>query len=116
MDYKDIMKFGEIQYLKGRLDELHKGYVPNTINKENRIVDSRISKYEDKLKSLDEISYLVLTQAKELTGSRFGFVGHIDLATGYLISSTLTRDIWETCQVAGKSVVFEKFSGFARVF
>ena len=57
MDYKDIMKFGEIQYLKGRLDELHKGYVPNTINKENRIVDSRISKYEDKLKSLDEISF-----------------------------------------------------------
>lgn len=57
MDYKDVIKYGEIQYLKGRLDELYKGYVPNNINTENRIVDTRISKYEEKLKSLDEISF-----------------------------------------------------------
>lgn len=57
MDYATIMKFGEIQYLKGRLDELYKGYVPNNIDKENRIVDTRISKYEEKLKNLDEISF-----------------------------------------------------------
>ena len=51
MDYKDILRFGEIQYLMGRLDELYKGYVPISSTRDNRIVDSRISKYEDKLKS-----------------------------------------------------------------
>lgn len=57
MDYRHIMKFGEIQYLRGRLDELYKGYVPNYNETNNRVVDSRISKYEDKLKNLDVISY-----------------------------------------------------------
>lgn len=57
MTNDEILKYGEIQYLKGRLDELYKGYVPNEISKENRIIDSRISKYEDKLKQTDEISY-----------------------------------------------------------
>jgi hypothetical protein len=51
------MRFGEIQYLKGRLDELYKGYVPNNIDRKNRIVDSRISKYEEKLKNLDSVSF-----------------------------------------------------------
>lgn len=57
MDYRDIMKFGEIQYLRGRLDELYKGYVPNYNETNNRVVDSRISKYEEKLKNLDITSY-----------------------------------------------------------
>lgn len=57
MEYDKIMKFGEIQYLRGRLDELQKGYVPHNNSTDNRIVDSRISKYEDKLKNIDEISF-----------------------------------------------------------
>ena len=57
MTNEEIYKFGEIQYLKGRLDELYKGYVPHSMTRDNRIVDSRISKYEDKLKNTDEISY-----------------------------------------------------------
>lgn len=61
--------------------------------------------------SLDDISAIVLERAKQLTGSAFGFVGYIDPKTGHFVSSTLTRDIWETCQIADKSVVFEKFSG-----
>jgi PAS domain S-box-containing protein len=60
---------------------------------------------------IEEISYLVLEQAKRLTGSVFGFVGHIEPETGNLISSTMTRDVWDTCQVANKDVVFEKFCG-----
>ena len=46
----------EIQYLKGRLDELYKGYVPNSNSSNNRYVDSRISKYENKLREIDEIA------------------------------------------------------------
>lgn len=57
MDYKSIHKLMEIQYLKGRLDELYKGYVPHHTSTDNRIVDSRISKYEDKLKEIDEIAF-----------------------------------------------------------
>ena len=51
------MKLLEIQYLKGRLDELYKGYVPYSMAHDNRIVDSRISKYEEKLKKTDEIAF-----------------------------------------------------------
>ena len=48
MNYNDVTKLMEIQYLKGRLDELYKGYVPNHTSTDNRIVDTRISKYENK--------------------------------------------------------------------
>lgn len=61
--------------------------------------------------SLEDIAALVLEQAKNLTGSAFGFVGYIDPQTRRFVSSTLTRDIWDACHVADKRVVFEKFSG-----
>ena len=58
MTEKEILKLMEVQYLKGRLDELYKGYVPYSIETTNRIVDSRISKYENKLKQTDQASYI----------------------------------------------------------
>jgi PAS domain S-box-containing protein len=61
--------------------------------------------------STEEVSSLLLDYAKRLTGSAFGYVGYIDPKTGYLVSSTLTKDIWETCQVSNKDIVFEKFGG-----
>ncbi len=61
--------------------------------------------------SLEDISALVLDYARRLTGSTYGFVGYLDPQTGHFVSSTLTRDIWETCQVADKSIVFEKSTG-----
>jgi len=64
MTHEEILTFGEVQYLKGRLDELYKGYVPNSIEKENRIIDSRISKYEEKLKNTDEFSYYLYQTEK----------------------------------------------------
>ena len=57
MDRTTLDKLLEIQYLKGRIDELYKGYVPNYTSTNNRIVDSRISKYENKLKEIDELAY-----------------------------------------------------------
>ena len=57
MTDKQLNKLLEIQYLKGRLDELYKGYVPNSSSSNNRMVDFRISKYENKLKEIDIISY-----------------------------------------------------------
>ncbi len=68
MDYKDIHKLAEIQYLTGRLDELYKGYVPHYNETNNRIVDSRISKYEDKFYNLDPIAFhLYKVQHKNIT-------------------------------------------------
>lgn len=53
----EIQKFGEIQYLKGRLDELHKAYPTVTNMERSRKLDGRISKYYKKLKDLDEVAY-----------------------------------------------------------
>jgi len=61
--------------------------------------------------SFHEISFLVLEHAKSMTGSRFGYVAYIDEKTGYLISPTLTRDIWKECQVPDKNFVFKEFKG-----
>jgi PAS domain S-box-containing protein len=61
--------------------------------------------------SLEDISYLILERAKGFTGSQYGYVGYIDPQSGNLVSTTMTRDIWDTCQVADKRVVFETFSG-----
>lgn len=57
MTYEEIEKYGEIQYLKGRLDELYKGYVPSSSTHDSRMVDYRISKYEKKLENLDKVAY-----------------------------------------------------------
>jgi hypothetical protein len=71
MTYEEILKYGEIQYLKGRLDELNKTYMPGLISTDNRVVDYRISKYEEKLKNTDEISfYLYQTELKNRNYSK----------------------------------------------
>jgi hypothetical protein len=59
----------------------------------------------------DDISFLVLEHAKQLTGSKFGYVGYIDQQTGYLVCPTHTGDIWDVCQVQDKGIVFKEFSG-----
>ena len=57
MTDQEILKFGEIQYLKGRLDELHKA-LPNITNLDRRRrIDQRIEKYINKLKRVDEVAY-----------------------------------------------------------
>jgi hypothetical protein len=57
MTEKDIIKYGEIQYLKGRLDELHKAFPTVTNMERSRKLDARIQKYFDKLKAVDEVAY-----------------------------------------------------------
>lgn len=61
--------------------------------------------------SLEEISHLVLAAAQDLTASQFGFVGYIDPETGYLVAPTMTREIWDMCQMADKDFVFKEFGG-----
>lgn len=47
----------EIQYLKGRLDELHKAFPTITNMERARKLDVRIEKYYEKLKNTDEMAY-----------------------------------------------------------
>jgi hypothetical protein len=57
MTEQELHKLLEIQYLKGRLDELHKAF-PTIIDlHRSRKLDARIQKYYDKLKNTDEMAY-----------------------------------------------------------
>jgi hypothetical protein len=57
MEKLDILKYGEIQYLKGRLDELFKA-IPTVYDLgRSRKLDQRVEKYLQKLKNVDEVSY-----------------------------------------------------------
>lgn len=60
---------------------------------------------------LEEVSRLVLDHAKRLTRSPLGFVGYLDPRSGHLVSTTLTRDAWDACQVPDKDYRFAKFGG-----
>lgn len=57
MTDKEILKYGEIQYLKGRLDELTKSFDLMLDVYGSRNLDQRIEKYLQKLKTVDEVSY-----------------------------------------------------------
>ena len=57
MTDQEIQKFGEIQYLKGRLDELNKAILNITNMDRLRKIDQRIEKYLNKLKGVDEVTY-----------------------------------------------------------
>ena len=59
MEDKFILKYGEIQYLRGRLDELFKAYPTITNMERSRKIDQRIEKYLQKLRKADEISYFL---------------------------------------------------------
>jgi hypothetical protein len=65
MTKEEILKYGEIQYLKGRLDELHKA-LPTVFDlHRSRKLDQRIEKYFKKLQKVDEVSfYLYMVELK----------------------------------------------------
>ncbi|WP_287155234.1 GAF domain-containing sensor histidine kinase [Candidatus Solincola tengchongensis] len=60
---------------------------------------------------MEEISWKVLEYARKLTSSPFGFVGYIDIETGYLVCPTMTRDVWEQCRMPERDYVFREFRG-----
>jgi hypothetical protein len=59
MTQQEILKYGEIQYLKGRLDELFKIDLTTLDLPDSRRLDQRIEKYLQKLKTVDEISFYI---------------------------------------------------------
>ena len=57
MNEHELQKLLEIQYLKGRIDELHKAIPTITDLDRSRELDMRLDKYYKKLKGVDEIAY-----------------------------------------------------------
>ncbi|TXG86620.1 MAG: hypothetical protein E6R13_00140 [Spirochaetes bacterium] len=57
MSDQQIQELLEIQYLKGRLDELHKAFPTVTNLERSRKLDMRLSKYYSKLKAVSEQAY-----------------------------------------------------------
>lgn len=57
MTDQEIRKYGEIQYLRGRLDELNKALPTVTNMERKRKLDQRYEKYLIKLKNVDKVSY-----------------------------------------------------------
>lgn len=58
MTEKEIHRLMEVQYLKGRLDELEYKAKPNVTDlHRSRKLDARIQKYYDKLKNTSEEAY-----------------------------------------------------------
>lgn len=61
--------------------------------------------------SIEEISFIVLDHANALTKSKVGYAGYIDPDTGHLVCPTLLGEVWESCHVRDKDVVFKDFTG-----
>lgn len=57
MSEQELHKLLEIQYLKGRIDELHKSFPDVTDLHESRKLDIRIQKYYSKLEKTSEMAY-----------------------------------------------------------
>ena len=57
MTEAEIQTLLEIQYLKGRIDELHKALPTITNLERKRKLDTRLDKYYNKLKETDEVAY-----------------------------------------------------------
>lgn len=66
MKIEDWRTYGEVQYLKGRLDELNK--IDNLIHLDMsnmRLIDARISKYLDKLQRVSPLAFELYHIEKE---------------------------------------------------
>lgn len=60
---------------------------------------------------LETIADQILESGKRLTGSKYGYVGTIDLENESLVCHTMTNEVWDHCKVDDKSNVFEKRAG-----
>jgi hypothetical protein len=89
MTNEEVQKFGEIQYLKGRLDELNKAYPTILDLNRRRKIDQRIEKYLIKLKSVDEVAYhLYMVELKTRSRSKEKSKNEIKNLLQLIIDST----------------------------
>ncbi|MHC4075268.1 MAG: PAS domain S-box protein [Planctomycetota bacterium] len=63
--------------------------------------------------SVEEIPGLVLGWARQLTQSRYGYVGYIEEESGRLVCTAFTEGFLQGGQRRGKDIVFKKFGGLS---
>lgn len=100
MDEKQLHNLLEIQYLKGRLDELHKAFPTVLDINRSRKLDQRIQKYYNKLKSVDELAYHLYQV--ERTNSEFSKSKSKKEMIG-LLSEIV--DVFNTIELDNKSLI-----------
>ena len=77
-------------------------------------VNEALAKLAEKILGSDSINTItdeVQKIALNLTGSSYGFVSYFDQETGAMISPTLSKDIWDNCNVPQKQFVFNEYHG-----
>ena len=89
MTEKEIYKFGEIQYLKGRLDELHKALPTISNMGRKRKLDQRVEKYCLKLYDVDKVSHhIYIIELKNIERSKEKSKSEIKKLLNDIIDST----------------------------
>lgn len=59
----------------------------------------------------ERLSRIIRDEAKRLTGSAIGFMGHVDLRTGHLVSPSMNDEEVECCQLTNKGGLSTKCGG-----
>ncbi len=104
---------GDVMLLGTAIDITERKRAEGAVSRQAEVNSSiaEVSRALIESRPIDDISDVVLECAKRLTSSPFGFVAYIDPQTGYLVAPTLTKDIWDTCQVPDKDIIFKEFRG-----
>ncbi len=101
----------DVALQRDSIDELLKAKATLQRQRETERMYFRLAISLLKTARIETLSQAVLQAAKTMTGSRYGFVGSIERATGHFHAHTMSTDIWDECDVPGKSMVFTHFSG-----
>ena len=78
---------------------------------EEKVAISELSSTLLSQASIEDISVLVLGHAKRITGSKYGFAGHIDPKTGYLVCPTMSHDTIDVCKMKDSNKTLKEFKG-----
>lgn len=65
----------------------------------------------NKVEEVEKVADIILTAAKKLTDSKYGYVGYIDEETGYFYIPKFSKKIMDECRLENKEVLFKKFRG-----
>jgi len=60
---------------------------------------------------INAVAAVVMERAKQLTRSRYGFVGVADTAEDRLTCPVIDRQVWDVCQIEDKEMASHKFGG-----
>ncbi|MBF0399021.1 MAG: PAS domain-containing protein, partial [Desulfobacterales bacterium] len=107
-------KEGQVISIEGIAHDITKHIKTEELLKKESYVNRAIAHLNNKIlysQSIEDISHFILEYAQKFTDSPFGFVAYLDNKTGYMISPTMTREIWDMCNVKDKDIIFKEFRG-----